>query len=202
MRLTLEPFHPDRHDPDLVAALLYDADPLFNALVFGPPEEGRAVLRQMLDEQSGYFQTPYLSCAVSDGQLAGVIVLIRARDMKTLDRQSSDLFRRTMGTLTVLNKMPLFLRMARLNAPPPSPDSLCVHMLCVHPDWRGRQVGSWLLSQAILQSGGHPLYLYVGSTNRRAQTFYHRHGFRPVDERTLRLRDRIYGLQSLVRTGP
>jgi len=64
------------------------------------------------------------------------------------------------------------------------PDGLHLTYLMLLPEYQGRGIGSELIREVIAGATtmGRPLLLHVLKVNKRAQGFYHRHGFEIVGD--------------------
>ncbi len=64
------------------------------------------------------------------------------------------------------------------------PHALQIHTLCIVPEQQGRGIGSHVTVDLVASGRqlGHDVVLSVLKSNRRAEAFYRRLGFRVVDE--------------------
>jgi len=176
VRELLEPFDPRKHDSDRVASLLWRSDPEFNALVYGPGEEGTKVLRALLDRGTSYFAAPHLRCAVLDGDVVGVVSSHPVRDRRRLGRAAGAAFMATFGGFGFLKRLPTLLRLGAILRGTMPREATYVVYLCVAEEFRRKGIGRVILEELGL--GTTPLALHVSGRNVAAIAFYEALGFR------------------------
>lgn len=76
--------------------------------------------------------------------------------------------------------------------------TLVLDGICVHPEWRGRGIGTALLAAADAYAatrGARQVQLSVVDTNPRAEALYQRLGYRVVDEGSMGTLGGLYGFR-------
>jgi len=173
MAIDLEHYDSEKHDERSVARLIFESDPIFNALVYGKDAVG--VIEGMLRLGDNYFDSRYTRCAIHDGLVVGVIVGFPISEKTEIDQKSGRNFARAMGFFRFLARMPLYLRMDKMMPAVEDASGYYVHTISVDPDSRGRGFGSDMIEQTAAAHGA--LYLHVNRDNEGAIRFYERNGF-------------------------
>ncbi len=173
MAIELESYDSEKHDEHTVARLIFESDPVFNALVYG--KDAVAVIEGVLRLGDNYFDSSYTRCAIHEGNVVGVVVGFPISEKAEIDQKSGKDFARTMGFFRFLARMPLFIRMDRMMPAVKDETGYYVHTIAVDPEFRGRGFGSEMIEQAAAKQG--PLYLHVNRDNEGAIRFYERNGF-------------------------
>jgi len=82
----LENYDPENHERQTVARLIFESDPVFNALVYG--KEAIGVIEGMLQLGGNYFDARYTRCAIYDGRVVGVIADFPISEKALIDQKS------------------------------------------------------------------------------------------------------------------
>jgi ribosomal protein S18 acetylase RimI-like enzyme len=155
------------------AALYWEAFGPKLARVLGPEARGLCFIERVIDEA-------HVFSASCDGQLVGVIGFRSPRG-GFVGGTSEDL-QQIYGLCGALWRRLCFAWLAR----DVEARSLVIDGICVHPDWRGRGIGTALIEALIDQTRdrGYPsIRLDVVDKNIRARALYERMGFRVSRER-------------------
>ncbi|MBT9173571.1 MAG: putative N-acetyltransferase [Syntrophomonadaceae bacterium] len=193
--LSMEKFKPDKHDSQLVATLIYTVDPELNEMVYGSQTAGIAVIKKLLQLDGSYFSYPYLTCAVCNGEVAGVLLGFEGKEKQGVEKASAKAFVRAFGLWSFLKKLPTLMRMGRLTWKAIDDDGYFVSVLCVAPSRRGQGVGASLIKSVSAKY--NKVYLDVNIKNARAQKFYAGLGFQMQGKNTLTYKGKIVGTYSL-----
>ena len=178
MAVELTHYDSDTHNEHTVARLIYESDPVFNALTYGKDAIG--VIERMLRLGDNYFDARHTRCAIHDGGVVGVIVGFPVSEKAEIDQTSGKDFARAMGFFRFLARMPLFMRMDRMMPAVEDESGYYVHTISVDSDSRGRGFGSEMIEQVAANHGA--LYLHVNRDKEAAIRFYEHNGFERLGE--------------------
>ena len=109
MPICFENYDSQKHDRQTIARLIFESDPVFNAIVYG--EDAVGVIDGMLQLGDNYFDSQYTRCAIHEGSVVGVVVGFPRSEKRTIDQKSSKDFARALGFFRFLWRMPLYVRM-------------------------------------------------------------------------------------------
>ena len=186
--IILEHFNQKKHDKAKVADLIFRTDPELNPLVFG--EKGRKVIEQLLTMDDNYFSYPNTRCAIYNDKLAGVVVGFPLTEKERIDKSSGKAFMKTMGTTTVLKKIPFMLKLNKIVGGEMDEDGYYINQLIVDPAFQGKGLGTEIIKKLALEYG--KLYLHVSTDNNGAVRFYKNNGFKENFTGSMKYRGRIY----------
>lgn len=195
MELTLVKFDPQKHDLSALAALIYAADPEFNQLVYGSSEQGRALIRRLLQLDHNYFAPPYLNLAMHKKRVVGVVVSFPVTMKKQIDMEAGKAFMRVFGFGATLKKMPALIKLDRIVTKKMDPEGCFIHTVSVNTRFRGSGVGRFLLEPLFRDYV--TCYLDVNINNPDALAFYQRLGFTIQAKNTMTYHNKEWGLFSM-----
>lgn len=195
----IEGFDPERHDDRAAADLVYSVDAELGPLVFGRtrPEAVR-LIRRLMNADDTWYSPGHLTCAVSGGYVVGVAAAYPVSIRDTVDLGSARELAREMGRLRFVMKVPLLLRIGQLLGGEMDPEGCYLNVLCVHPQHRGRGIGTQLVTAA---GRDHPLiYLHADSRDEGLRGFYEGLGFQVQSTREVRIAGRRRGMHLMRRS--
>jgi ribosomal protein S18 acetylase RimI-like enzyme len=181
MTITLEQYDPARHDQGILADLIFRSDEEINPLVYG--DDAIQVITRLLSIEGSYFSPAYTRCAMSDGQIVGVIVGFPVREKSRVDQLSGRAYIKAMGFFSFVKKLPLYLKMGKIVAGEMDEDGFYIHTISVSPTHQSQGIGSRMIE--IMAEKHGKLYLHVNRDNQRAVNFYERVGFQKKFEGTI-----------------
>ncbi|EEG78915.1 GNAT family N-acetyltransferase [Dethiobacter alkaliphilus] len=191
MKIRLEKFNPEKHDKQMVATLIYDADIEFNTLVYGKREKAVQCITRLLSMENNYFAHPYVECVMDEEEIAGVVVSFHGQDKKAIDQVSGKAFCQVFGLWSFLKKIPTFIKMGKIVSNNIDEDGYYIHSLCVRDSYRSRGIGTQIINE--LAKKHTKLYLDVNIHNTQAIKFYQKTGFNIESENIMQHKNRKMG---------
>ena len=184
MATTLENCKRQKHDRQIIARLIFQSDPVFNAAVYG--KGAIRIIEGMLQLAGNYFDSRHTRCAVQEGRVVGLVVGFPLSEKRAIDQKSGKDFARTMGFFRFLSRLPLFVRMEAMMPAVEDEDGYYIHTICVDAAFRGQGLGTEMIEQVASEHGS--LYLHVNRSNGAAIRFYQRNGFKRLAEGSMMYR--------------
>lgn len=206
------PMSLDRHDPQVVAGLIYESAPELFTLMFGPWAIG--CLTDLIPRSHNRFSHQYIRVAELDRHVVGIATLLPAA---ALSDQADYLDRLNLSQRLWLHLIEQLLLRHLLQHDYPA-GSFYIGNLAVVPECRNQGIGRQLLGQCIAEAsiaeaaslteaqdpaaGTNRIYISVDVSNGRAQKLYESLGFREVSTKTIRLFGVAIGSRSLALSIP
>lgn len=169
--------------------LMYSAGPAAYEYIFGSVSGGAMqALRRVFVEKVGFWSSENVVVATLDGRVVATGGFYGDSDYPRLSRSCGIGCIRLFGLVEGLRTLDRLRRFGRL-VPPPARGMWFVQDFGVHPDLRGKGIGTALLraqAEAARARGKRTFGLDVATNNPKAQRLYERLGFVVVDERVPR----------------
>jgi len=188
------PYDPDRHDADMVASLIFEADPEMTSLVMGGREKAVERFKTLMSIGSSPWSAENITVAMIGDELAGVLVGSLGREKEVADRKAAE-WGRALGLPWLLRSVRIGMRMAKAVSRDIGDDEYYPLALTVREEFRGQGVGSQMLRWIMDRHG--KVVIDVNIRKRDAVRFYERNGFRVEAENTMRHKGRVYGNYSM-----
>ncbi len=194
----MEKFNLEKHDPHLVATLIYASDREFNEIVYGSEAAGVTAIKKMMELDYNYFTYPHVDCAIHNGEMVGVLVGFTGREKQQLDQGSAKAFARVFGFWSFLfKKIPVFMKMAKFTWKKIDDDGYLVNSLCVVPAHRSQGIGARMLESVFEKYD--KVYLDVNMHNEKALRFYQGLGFEIKSHNSMIYKGKRVGAYSIKR---
>ncbi|MGF1538263.1 MAG: GNAT family N-acetyltransferase [Elainellaceae cyanobacterium] len=189
------PMSLERHGPQSVADLIYQAAPSLFSAMFGPRHRAVACIAALVERSHGQFSHRYIHIAETAQRIVGMVTLVPAEQLQDAAAYA------TLGPLQRLwlNLLNRFLLRHLLRHDYPA-NAFYIGNLAVAPEYRNRGIGRQLLSQCIADAGTADLFISVDVDNPRAQKLYESLGFQVIGAKTIRLLNSTLGSRILLRS--
>jgi ribosomal protein S18 acetylase RimI-like enzyme len=179
------------HDVNLIAGLIYDADPEFNRLIFGEREQALPRIIVMTTLPGTFYSSTYLRVIYYEGNLVGIVSGYPVREKNRIEKSVGKAFAHVFGMMGFVRKMPLLLQMRKLMSGRMDLEGYYIVYLSVSASSRGKGIGSSLIEELAQQ--WTKLYLHVSIHNSKAIRFYERNGFIKIREAKLSIDGKVAG---------
>jgi ribosomal protein S18 acetylase RimI-like enzyme len=135
----------------------------------------------MSDFESSGTELQGCQAAVVDGSVAGILCTYPMAELAERQYRSVQLVARSLGADDYL-RFAASLRTLRSGLPTIAGEGIYLAFIAVDDSAKGSGLANQIMREAVLAAGSAPLLLTVKNDNRRARTFYERHGFELAEE--------------------
>ncbi|MEB3358342.1 MAG: N-acetyltransferase [Synechococcales bacterium] len=187
------PMSLERHQPEEVAALIYESAPELFALIFGP--QAIALLTHFVGRSHNRYSHQYVRVAAIGHRVVGMASFVPAARV-TDEADYRDVL--SFGQRLWLKWVRYLLLRHILQHSYPA-GSFYIGSLAVAAEHRNQGIGRQLLAHCIAEAKptASPVFISVDIENGRAQKLYESLGFQVIETKTLRLPGRVIGSRVL-----
>ncbi|WP_013323323.1 GNAT family N-acetyltransferase [Gloeothece verrucosa] len=188
---------PKKYKLEAIAALIYESGPALFGLIFG--RQAISLLTRLVKGEQNHYSYRNLHIAEIEGQVLGVAVMVTAEELHN-NRDHKKLLNSWQHLRQKLVYKLIFNRFLKENYPH---KSCYVANLAVHPEYRGRGIGTKLLESCLEKAkglGSTSVWISVDIDNSRAQKLYESVGFKMVETKKMLLFGQAIGSNILVKS--
>lgn len=198
MDIAIERYDSARHDPEVVARLIYQADPSLMRFVFGDEHRAVPIIARLVGGAHNDYAGSRVTCAVHDGGVIGVMAGLTGAEKAASAKPSGKEWGAALGLRGMARALRWGPKLERVSTTDLAADEFYISALTVDDRYQGRGIGSQLLAEALRDHD--TVVTDVNIDKADALRFYERHGFEAQGEMVFEHEGRRLGNHQIRRT--